>query len=411
MRQISTVIIGAGQAGLAMSKCLSERSVPHVVIERGEVANSWATERWNSLKLLTPNWQSRLPGYHYGGTDPDGYMSMPEVGAHLQGYARSFDAPVECRTTVDAVTVAGFGYRVSTDRGDWVCDNLVLATGACAQAQVPQLAQGVPDHITQLTPQSYKAPDQIGPRGVLVVGGSASGTQIAAELLEAGCAVTLSVGAHIRMPRQHRGRDVQWWMDRSGVLDTHISEVDDRVRARNVPSLQLVGDADLPFLDFNYLQDLGAEITGRWVGLQDGTAQFSGSLANQCALSDLKMRRLLGSFDNWAETQGLTDLPLPPKHGQTTVPEAPRLTLDLKRGAIKTIIWATGHRPDFSFAKLPIFDRKGAIRHESGVVGPGLYVLGLPFQMHRKSALIDGVGQDAMYLADHLHKHHRNKAA
>ncbi len=411
MKHIQTVIIGAGQAGLAMSKCLSERSVAHVVIERGEIANSWATERWDSLKLLTPNWQSRLPGHCYTGTDPDGYMSMPEINDYLRDYAHAIAAPVEDRTNVNCVTVEGFGYRVSTDCGDWICDHVIFANGACGQAYVPALAEELPQHLTQLTPQSYKSPDQIPHGGVLVVGASASGTQIAAKLLASGHDVMLSAGAHIRVPRSHRGRDIQWWMDRTGVLDTHISEVDDPLRARKVPSLQLVGDANLPFLDLNLLQDRGATVTGRLVGLQNGVAQFSGSLANHCVLSDLKMRRLLGSFDVWAEAQGLEGLPAAQNHGPTVVPTHPPLLLDLAKGRIKTVIWATGYRPDFSFARLPIFDQKGALRHKDGVVGPGLYVLGLPFQIRRKSALIDGVGQDAEDMANHLVRHQRTKAA
>lgn len=411
MRQISTVIIGAGQAGLAMSKCLTERSVAHVVIERGEVAHCWATQRWDSLTLLTPNWQSRLPGQSYAGDAPDGFMTMPQINAYLGRYAVAVAAPVERQTTVTSVRVDGFGYRVATDRGDWRCDNVILATGACASAQIPDVAQAVPDAIVQLTPQSYKTPDQIAPGGVLVVGASASGTQIAAELLAAGHEVTVAAGAHIRMPRRYRGRDVQWWMDRSGVLDMHYAQADDIARARHVPSLQLIGDAKLPFLDLNHLQDQGANIVGRMVGVCNGVAQFSGSLANQCALSDLKMRRLLASFDIWAEAAGMTGLPAPKVFGPTHVPQAPDLSLDLARGPVRTIVWATGYRPDFGFADLPIFDRKGALRHDGGVVGPGLYVLGLPFQIRRKSALIDGVGQDAEDLANHLVHHHQTRAA
>ena len=411
MRQISTVIIGAGQAGLAMSKCLFERSVPHVVIERGDVANSWATERWDSLKLLTPNWQSRLPGYSYDGDNPDAYMSMPMITAYLKRYAQSFAAPVVARANVLSVTVQGFGYRVSTDRGEWFCDNLVLANGACGKAHIPTLSQELPSDIIQLTSQSYKTPDQIAAGGVLVVGGSASGMQIAAELLAAGNEVTLSVGAHIRIPRAYRGRDIQWWMDQTGVHDTRIDTVDDPKRARSVPSLQLTGDAQLPFLDLNHLQRLGAKVTGRLVGLRDGKAQFSGSLANQCVLSDLKMRRLLKSFDDWVSNQNLSALPPPSEHPATRIPKYPSLTLDLTKGRIGTVIWAAGYRPDFGFVHLPVFDQKGALRHQNGIVGPGIYVLGLPFQIRRKSALIDGVGQDAEDLANHLVRHQSNRAA
>ncbi len=411
MRHISTVIIGAGPAGLAMSKCLSDRSISHMVIERGEVANSWTTERWESLTLLTPNWQSRLPEYCYTGEHPDGFMSMPQIADYLHGYATSITAPVEDRTTVEAVTAQGFGYRVSTDRGDWTCDNVVFANGACGRAQVPSIAQALPAGIAQLTPQTYKSPAQIARGGVLVVGASASGTQIAAELLGVGHDVMMSAGAHIRVPRRYRGRDIQWWMDRSGVLDARIGEVDDPDRARRVPSLQLIGDAGLSFLDLNTLQARGAEVTGRMVGLRDGLAQFSGSLANQCASSDLKMRRLLRGFDLWAASQDLTDLPPVELHPVTRLPANPRLTLDLANGRIRTVIWATGYAPDFSFAKLPIFDRKGELRHSEGIVGPGLYVLGLPLQMRRKSALIDGVGADAEALATHLEHHLKIRAA
>lgn len=411
MAHISTVIIGGGQAGLAMSQCLSARSIAHVVFEKGNVAHSWQTQRWNSLRLLTPNWQSRLPGYCYSGTDPDGFMSMPQVTRYLQEYAHKISAPVHERTTVEQVSVHGFGYCVSTDRGDWTCDSLVLANGACAKAHMPPFAQNLPRAIDQLTPQTYKSPDQITPGAVLVVGASASGTQIAAELLSAGHEVILSAGSHIRMPRRYRGRDIQWWMDRSGVHDMQVDEVDDIKRARRVPSLQLIGDASWPFLDLNTLQALGAEITGRWVGLQAGIAQFSGSLANQCALSDLKMRRALATFDAWASAQGLAGLPQAAPILPTTPPRIPRLALDLAAGAVKTVVWATGYKPDFGFANLPIFDGKGTLRHDKGIVGPGLYVMGLPFQMRRKSALIDGVGADAETLADHLIQNLKHRAA
>lgn len=411
MPHISTVIIGAGQAGLAMSKCLTDRSVPHVVIERGRVANSWATQRWNSLRLLTPNWQSRLPGYSYTGADPDGYMSMPQVTGYLRDYAQTFSAPVEERTTVLSVTADGVGYQVETDRGSWTCNALVLATGACAQARVPAFGRDLPQEVAQLTSQSYRAPEQVAPGGVLVVGASASGTQIAAELLAADREVILCAGAHIRMPRRHRGRDVHWWMDRTGLLDMGVTEVDDIARARRAPSLQLVGHTDQAFLDLNRVQDLGAQIVGRWMGVKHGTAQFSGALANLCALSDLKMRRLLTSFDTWADTHGLDGLPPPIDHGSTRVPPNPELSLDLTKGRIRTVIWATGSRPDFGFARLPIFDRSGAVQQVRGHAGPGLYVLGMPFQSRRKSTLIDGVGQDAEDLATHLVEHQRHRAA
>lgn len=402
MRHIDTLVIGAGQAGLAMSHCLSERSVAHVVLERGEVANSWATERWDSLRLLTPNWQSRLPGYAYKGDDPDGFMSMAQVVSYLRSYAGQGAMPIEGRTVVQSVNAEGQGYRVSTNRGVWMCRNVVMANGACAVPSIPKMATALPADLTQITPLAYRAPGQLRKGGVLVVGASASGVQIASELAQAGHAVTLAAGHHIRMPRSYRARDIQWWMDRTGVQDQGIGDVDNIARARAVPSLQLVGDADIPLMDFNHLQGLGCTITGRLAAVRDGVALFSGGLANACALSDLKMQRLLRSFDAFAEETGVPDLSPPEPISETALPQRPDLSLDLTSGAIRTIVWATGFRPDFSWLQTPVFDRKGRLLHDEGRVADGLYVLGLPFLRKRKSALIDGVGDDAIILSDQI---------
>ena len=411
MKQISTVIIGAGQAGLAMSKCLAERSVPHVVIERGEIANAWVSERWDSLRLLTPNWQSRLPGYSYSGSDPDGFMTMAEITEYFRAYATQSAAPVEEGVTVTSVTGQSFGYRLETTKGDWLCDNVVLATGACSQAKVPALARQLPSGITSLTPTSYKSPAQLDPGGVLIVGASASGTQIASELITVGLDVTLAVGTHIRVPRLFRGRDIQWWMDQSGVLDTRADQVDDIERARRVPALQLVGDRSIDALDLNHLRRQGVHVVGRLVGIRNGHAQFSGSLANHCALSDQKMNRLLEGFDLWAERHSLFGLEPPERFDATHVDTDPALGLGLCDGHIRTVIWATGYRPDFNWLHLPVFDAKGALEHSFGVVAPGLYVLGLPFQQCRRSGLIDGVGADAETLSNHLILNRANRAA
>ncbi len=411
MKHISTIVIGAGQAGLAMSHALSKRSEPHVVLERGDVANSWRTERWDSLRLLTPNWQSRIPGQVYAGPNPDGFMSMPEIIGFLSRYAAGISAPLETGTTVLSVTRDGNGYRISTDKGDWSCRNLVLANGACGQPVIPRLAADIPQEIRQLTPNNYKSPDQLAQGGVLVVGASATGVQLASELCAAGHDVVLSAGHHIRMPRFYRGRDVQWWMDRSGLLAASIEEVDDISRLRNVPSLQLVGDASARFLDLNRLQANGVEIVGRLAGLRDSKALFSGALANVAMLSDLKMNRTLEHFDAWAEEMDLAGLPTPERFNPTELPANPRLNLELGCGRISTIIWATGFQPDFRWLHLPVFDGKGRIVHEGGVVAPGLYVLGLPFLRTRKSSLIDGVGSDSMALADHLVRTQVDQAA
>ncbi|MGH8669143.1 MAG: NAD(P)-binding domain-containing protein [Burkholderiales bacterium] len=400
----TAAVVGAGHAGLAMSRCLTERSIDHVVLERGEVANSWKTERWDSLRLLTPNWQSRLPGYRYAGGDPHGYRTMPETAGYLQRYAEAISAPVRTHTAVAAVRRTEDGYLVATSRGEWRCRIVVLASGACNIASVPDLAAALPPGLAALTPMQYRNPAQLEPGGVLVVGASATGVQIADELQRSGRAVTLAAGEHIRMPRVYRGRDIQWWMDAAGVLDQRYDEVEDLARARNLPSLQLAGYPERRSVDLNSLTAIGVRLVGRLAGLRDGRAQFSGGLANQTALSDLKMNRLLDTLDDWAAANGMADAVEPPQRFEPTRIEAsPPLSLDLRRGELRTIVWATGYRPDYSWLQVPVFDRKGRIRHDGGVVdSPGMYLMGAQFMRRRKSALIDGAGDDACELSAHI---------
>jgi len=399
----TTVIVGAGQSGLAMSRHLTDRSIDHVVFERGKVANSWRTERWDSLRLLTPNWQSRLPAYAYNGDDPDGFMSMPEVVQFLQRYAEVSVAPVETGTRVTQVRPLDGGYEVSTNRGPWRCRTLVVASGACNIAATPSLSASLPHKVTSLAPLQYRNPDLLPDGGVMIVGASASGIQLAREIRASGRRVVLSVGEHVRMPRTYRGRDIQWWMDAIGAMDVRYDAVEDIERARRLPSLQLVGTPERVTVDLNSLRKAGVEFVGRLVGLREGKAHFSGSLANFCALADLKMNRLLANIDEWVRSSGFNDeLPAPERYEPTDVDPQTKLSLDLGDG-ISTVIWATGYRPDYSWLDVPVLDRKGRIRHDGGVVpAPGMYVMGLPFMRRRKSSFIDGAGDDAAALAAHL---------
>lgn len=394
-----------------MSYCLAALSIEHVLIERGEVAHSWRTERWDSLRLLTPNWQSRLPGFGYDGDDPDGYRSMAETIVFLDKYASVIKAPVETHTTVTSLRPDGDGYLVGTDKGDWRCRTVVLATGACNVPTIPKFADNLPSHIATLTPNNYRNPEQLIDGGVMVVGAAATGTQLADEIQRSGRQVTLSVGEHIRAPRMYRGRDLEWWMDVAGVHDERYDEIEDIARARRVPSLQLTGTPDHSTLDLNALGAIGVKLVGRFAGINDGKAQFSGSLRNMCKMSDLKMGRLLNTIDEWATENGM-DGAVEPSHRlpPTEVEASPPLGLNLNNGEIKTAIWATGYRPDYAWIEMPemdgkpLLDRRGYIRHDGGVVAeaPGLYLMGMQFLRRRKSALIDGVGDDARDLSAHL---------
>lgn len=405
MPRVTTVIVGAGQAGLAMSGCLSERSIEHVVLERGQVANSWRRGRWDSLRLLTPNWQSRLPCYHYQGEDPGGYMTMPEVTAYLSTYATFIDAPVEQSTEVTSITAAEDGFVVTTSNGEWRARSVVLASGPYNSPELPVVANAVPAPVTSITPAEYRNPDQLDEGGVLVVGAAATGVQLAEEIQLSGRQVTLAVGGHVRLPRVYRGMDSMWWLDATGVLDERYDEVDDIVRARRVSSFQLVGSPDQSSVDLNSLQDLGVRIVGRLAGITpEGTAQFSGSLPNQCALADLKLGRLLNTFDDWAANRGLDGEVAPPERPEPTrVPSSPVLFLPLQSGEIKTVLWATGYRSEYPWLDVPVLDARGRVRHDGGVTPvPGLYLLSATFLRRRKSTFIDGVGDDARDLSAHL---------
>lgn len=399
MPHVPVAVVGAGHCGLAMSRHLAGRGIDHVVLERGEVANSWRTERWDSLRLLTPNWLSRLPGHEYAGDDPDGYMTVSEVVAYIAAYAAD-GPPVRTNTAVRTVRPSGDGFRVETDDGDWTADAVVVASGACNAPSLPAVAAELPDGVTSLTAWEYRNPDQVLEGGVLVVGAAASGVQIADELLRAGRDVTVAVGEHVRVPRRYRGADILWWMEEAGVLGEPWTEMDDLVRARSIPSMQLTGAGAT--IDLNALTARGARLVGRLQAVRGRRLLFSGSLRNVCRLADLKLDRLLDTLDAWAEATGLP-APPPERFAPTAVPDDPPTELHAGRDGIRTVLWATGYKPELSWLEAPILNPRGRLIHDGGVTRvPGLYLMGMPFLRRRKSTLIDGADADAAALTDHL---------
>ena len=377
------------------------------MLERGEVANSWRHERWDSLRLLTPNWLTRLPGLDYRGPDPDGYMTSAGVAELLGDYAAHVRAPVRTTSNVDSVRLDGDGYLVATAEDRLRARTVVIASGACNRPVVPAFAQAIPSGIRQLTALDYRNAEELPSGGVLVVGASATGVQLAAEVQRSGRPVIVSVGEHVRLPRTYRGRDVLWWMDAAGIWDQRYDELDDLARARRLPSPQLAGTAERTTLDLNALADMGVELVGRFATVRDGRALFSGGLRNVCALADLKLGRLLDGFDEWARGEGDAEtVDAPDRLEPTRVPSSARLGVDLRGGEIETVVWATGLRPDYGWLDVPVVDAKGLLRHDGGVVeSPGLYALGLPVLRRRKSTFIHGIEDDAREIVDHLVEH------
>ena len=403
--RVPVVIVGAGPAGLAMSYHLTTAAIDHVVLERGEVANSWRTERWDSLRLLTPSWMSALPGHRYVGDEPDSFMTATQTARFLDDYRRRFEPPVRTQVAVQRVRRTDAGFDVLSDAGSWRCDAVVAATGASSEPRVPALAAELPARIDQLTALDYTRPAQLAGDGeILVVGASASGVQIADELQRSGRAVTIAVGEHVRLPRSYRGRDIYAWLDAIGQLDERYDEVDDIDRARRHASVQLVGTPEHTDLDLGTLRGRGVNVVGRLAGIAGRSAQCSGALASLVANADLKQERLLRRIDEFVAESGL--------EAEVAEPTAPRLTdlptapTELALGAFSTVIWATGYRPSYSWLDPAAFDRRRRVVHDGGVGRlPGLYLLGLPFMRRRRSNLIAGVGRDATDLFAHLRSH------
>lgn len=402
MHRTDTIIVGAGQAGLAVSNLLTAEGRDHVLLERGRVAQRWRAQSWDSLHLLTPNWMTRLPEWRYHGDDPDGFMHHTEVVDFFERYARSFGAPVQDDTRVEHVHCAGDGYRVVTDRGTWHAREVVVATGATDVPFVPAFARELAPELQQITPAQYRRPGSLPDGGVLVVGASASGVQIADELARAGRQVVLAVGEHTRGVRRYRGIDIFRWLEETGRNDTRLDQVSDPARAPQQPSLQLAGGSPATDVDLRSLQRHGVALAGRLIGAFGHRVRFADDLARTTTEADARLRRLLRDFDAHAEAAGLDLEPAAPIEPVRLPPRA-ITRLDLHAAGVRTIVWATGYRRDYTWLDVPVLDGRGELVQRDGVTpAPGLYVVGLRFQSRRNSNFIDGVRHDAKAVVDHI---------
>jgi putative flavoprotein involved in K+ transport len=396
MRQTDAIIIGAGQAGLALSYCLNRSGIEHVVLERGQIAERWRSERWDSLRLLTPNWMSCFPGWCYQGTEPDGFMTAAEVAAFLEQYATTTQAPVVTGAAVQSVRRVPGGYRVESDRGVWGGRCVAIATGHCDRPFVPALAQHLSPSIHQLTSATYHNAAELPDGGVLVVGASASGVQLAEEIQRSGRPVTISVSRHTRLPRIYRGRDIMWWLDQYGIAEDEVVSASELEAARWQPSMQLVGRPERDNLDLLVLRDMGVRLVGRVAAANGCVLQLNNNLAEAIAGSHARMERLLQRIDLFADAIGAPAEAWP---APFTAEPSPA-TLNLAADGIRTVIWATGFRRDYRWLQVPVLDASGEIIHVGGITpSPGLYVLGLRFLRRRDASFISAVTGDATEVA------------
>jgi putative flavoprotein involved in K+ transport len=401
MDATDVAVIGGGQAGLAMSRCLSDRGIAHVVFERGETGERWQTHAWDSLRLLTPNWLNWLPDAPYRGDEPDGFMRRDEFLAYLRSYAASCSAPVLTQTEVLSVQRERDAFRVTTSHGSWLARSVVVATGQCDVPFVPTIARSVSAPVLSLHSSQYRSPMGVPEGGVLVVGASASGVQIADELQRSGRKVTLAVGRHSRAPRTWRGRDIFWWLDSAGILVERTRHLHDPDAAKRQPALQLAGRPDRSNVDLSTLQLLGVRLTGRIIALDGDRIAFSDDLASVVTAAHAKLDRLLARIDAFAGFgRNSPDDHVVPVDLSTQAP----LSLSIAAENIRTIVWATGYRRAFPWLRIPgVIGPDGEIAHLDGITPvSGLYALGFRLLRKRDSHFIGGVGADAVVLAQQI---------
>jgi len=391
-----TVVIGGGQAGLALSRHLTEAGHDHVLLERGRIGERWYTERWPTLRLLTPDWLNVLPGAP-APADPDGFTRARDFADGLRAYAESFGAPVREHEAVRSVApAAGGGYVVHARQSRWHARNVVIATGECDRPHVPGLAAGLPAGLRSVHAAGYGGADTLPAGAVLVVGAGASGQQLAAELVAAGRRVVLAVGRHGRLVRRYRDRDIYSWMRDLGMLTQRIEDHGDSNAARRGRSAALVGGAG--DLDLGVLREAGVELAGRLTRLDADGARFAGDLAVSTAEADARLWRLLDRIDQHAA--GEPGLPAATRPRPVIAGAGPRR---VSLGEFGTVLWATGYRRAYPWLHVPVLDARGELVHDRGSTpAAGLHVLGLRFQRRRWSHMIGGVGDDARILAERL---------
>ncbi|GAB0113197.1 flavin-containing monooxygenase [Acidisoma sp. C75] len=402
VEHIETLVVGGGQAGLAMSEHLGKSGVPHLVLERHRIAERWRSERWDSLVANGPAWHDRFPGMEFAGIDPEAFPGKEAVADYFVSYARMIAAPIRCGVEVKSVEKIPHarGFRVLTSHGEIEAMNVVVATGAFQTPVIPPIVPAEAG-LTQLHSSGYRNPGQLPEGAVLVVGAGSSGSQIADELRRAGRRVFLSVGPHGRPPRSYRGRDFVWWLGVLGKWDLATPAAG----AEHV-TIAVSGARGGQTVDFRRLAAEGMTLLGRVERFEEDRLAIAGDLAANIARGDADYLALLDEADAYVTANGL-DLPEEPEarliRPDPDCVRQPIRQLDLGAEGITSIIWATGFTNDFGWLKLDIFDERGRPRHQRGVSAErGIYFLGLPWQTRRGSSFIWGVWHDAKFLADHI---------
>jgi putative flavoprotein involved in K+ transport len=400
-RHYPVIIVGGGQAGLSMSYCLKGRGIDHVVFEKHRLGEAWRSKRWDTFCLVTPNWQCQLPGFHYSGDDPHGFMGKEEIVRYLEDYARLFEPPLREGIVVSRLRADDSGaFAISTDTGDYLADQVVVATGGYQVEMIPRLAERLPPDITQLHSADYKNPDSLPAGDVLVIGSGQSGCQIAEDLHLAGRDVHLCVGGAPRTARRYRGKDVVDWLHQMGYYNMPVHEHPLKERVRAKANHYVTGRHGGRDIDLRKFALEGMKLHGRLRDVRGTILRFADDLKENLDQADTVAESIKATIDKYIEANQIS-ASKEERYRPVWEPSTPCLEIDYVRANIRTIIWSVGFRTDYSWIEIPIFDGKGYPCHRRGVTSvPGIYFLGLPWQYTWGSGRFSGVAQDARFLAD-----------
>ncbi|WP_166263382.1 MSMEG_0569 family flavin-dependent oxidoreductase [Marinobacter caseinilyticus] len=398
-KHVSALIIGAGQAGLAMGYCLKQQGIDYLILEKsGDIAHAWRDERWDSFCLVTPNWQCQLPGYPYQGEDPNGFMVKEEIIAYLEGYYRFFKPPVVFHSPVTALSRKGDRFHVQSGKHHYTSDQVIIACGGYHQPRIPQAAEGLPAHIHQLHSRDYKNPGQLPPGDVLVVGTAQSGSQIAEDLHLEGRKVHLCVGSAPRVHRRYRGNDVVNWLDEMDYYDTTIDDHPDGANAPHATNHYVTGRDGGHDINLRVFAGQGMQLYGRLKGAGDGQLVFHDDLKQNLDHADAVAKRIADGIEDYIQRNRLA-APEDDNVHSTYMPETVT-RLDLSTTNITSVVWATGFHLNYDWVQLPVTDREGFPLQKRGVSPvAGVYFLGLNWMNTWGSGRFYHVGRDADYLS------------
>lgn len=403
---ISVIIIGGGQAGLSASYCLKQRGIDsHIILEKNRIGHSWRSERWDTFCLVTPNHQCRLPGHPYDGDDPEGFMVKDQIVDYIERYAKKFDPPVREGVTVTSVTKRDGYFHVTTDHGNWYCDDVIVAIGGFHIPFVPAGAERIPDRIKQIHSVDYKRPSQIPEGETLIVGSGQSGVQIMEDLYLEGRKVHLCLGNAPRSPRRYRGKDAVTWLEEMGYYKTTFAEHPDQAKALSGTNHYLTGRDGGHEIDLRKFALEGVKLYGFVENIDFEKVTVRQDIASKLDSADRSYNGICQRIDDYIAENGI-DAPPGSHYEPVWVPDDEPTTLDFAENNITSIVWCIGFLPDFRFIKLPVLNMRGFPETDRGVTSiPGLYFLGLPWLHTWGSARFSGIAEDAEYIASRIESH------